>query len=137
MRARRAYCFSVASRAEQILQSFSEASSYEELSMLNLALIEEEDRLFQPAMKLSLTPIVEMFREVCADEVRLRQNEIIMGKLLARMGLSSVGSGWLYPSSVDEAPRCLTLVGRKTAMRQVMKRIIVTESLTADGSTTV
>ena len=54
-----------------------------------------------------------MFWEICEDEARLKQHEVMMAKIFMRLGLPAkvVWSGWLYPASIDEGPKLLLFNG--------------------------
>ncbi|CAE8626865.1 unnamed protein product [Polarella glacialis] len=106
--ATRSCCFSAARRIATLLDRCSNAESYDDVRNLNIALFNADCQLYRPHVLAWFAPVVEMFRQVCAEEARLKMNELLLIKLLVRRGLpKEVLLGWLYPASVQEAPQYL------------------------------
>ncbi|CAE8594959.1 unnamed protein product [Polarella glacialis] len=106
--ATRSCSFSAARRIATLLKRCSTVQSYDDVRNLNLALVSADCQLYRPHVLAWFAPVVEMFRQICAEEARLKMNELLMIQLLVRRGLpKEVLLGWLYPASVQEAPQYL------------------------------
>ncbi|CAE8610785.1 unnamed protein product [Polarella glacialis] len=106
--ATRSYCLCAARRIATLLETCSTAQSYDDVRNLNVALVRAERQFYRPHVLAWFAPVVEMFRQVCAEEALLKMNELLMIKLLVHRGLAKeVVLGWLYPASVQEAPQYL------------------------------
>ncbi|CAE8673784.1 unnamed protein product [Polarella glacialis] len=106
--ATRSYCFCAARRIAALLERCSTAQSFDDVRNLNVAMVRADSQFYRPHVLAWFAPVVEMFRQVCAEEARLKMNELLMIKLLVHRGLpKEVIFGWLYPASVQEAPQYL------------------------------
>ncbi|CAE8629109.1 unnamed protein product [Polarella glacialis] len=106
--ATRSYCFCAARRIAALLERCSTAQSFDDVRNLNVAMLRADRQFYRPHVLAWFAPVVEMFRQVCAEEARLKMNELLMIKLLVHRGLpKEVVFGWLYPASVQEAPQYL------------------------------
>ncbi|CAE8583847.1 unnamed protein product [Polarella glacialis] len=106
--ATRSYCLCAAKRIATLLERCSTAQSHDDVRNLIIALLRAECQFYRPLVLAWFAPVVEMFRQVCAEEARLKMNELLMIKLLLHRGLpKEVIVGWLYPASVQQAPQYL------------------------------
>jgi len=121
--ATRSYCFCAAKRIATLLERCSTAQSYDDVRNLNVALVRADGQFYRPLVLAWFAPVVEMFRQVCAEEARLKMNELLMIKLLVHRGLpQEVVVGWLYPASVQDAPQYLEFDAGTTVGLEVDER---------------